>query len=97
MTLEALYPTLTALLDTYFRRLGQGDEAAVRSFLTAEGQAACAAVRAELAELLAAEPDPFELRFYLMSHRFEMVPEEGAEAWFERLGVLLDQSWVWSD
>jgi hypothetical protein len=96
VTLEAQYPCLTALLDTYFRQLGQGDEAAVRAFLAAEGQAACEAVQAELAELLASEPDPYELRFYLMAHRFEMVPEEGAEAWLERLGELLAQSWVWS-
>lgn len=95
--LESQYPALTALLDAYFRQLSQSDEAAVRSFLAAEGQAACAAVQEELAELLASEPDPFELRFYLMSHRFEMVPEEGAEAWLERLGELLARSWVWSD
>ncbi|HEX2573614.1 MAG TPA: hypothetical protein VH877_28955 [Polyangia bacterium] len=96
MTLEAQYPALTALLDTYFRPLGQGDDAAVRAFLAAEGQAACAAVRAEVTELLASEPDPFELRFYLMAHRFEMVPDEGADAWLERLGELLDRSWVWT-
>lgn len=96
MTFEALYPSLTALLDTYFRQLSLGDEAAVRAFLAAEGQASCDAVQAELAELLASEPDPYELRFYLMAHRFEMVPEEGAEAWLERLGELLAQGWVWT-
>ena len=97
MTLEFQFPALTVLLDTYFRQLGLGDEAAIRAFLTTEGQAAGAVVRAELTELLESELDPFELRFYLMSHRFEMVPEEGAEAWLGRLGELLDDGWVFTD
>ena len=89
--LELAYPTLTAMLDGYFRHLGDGDEAAVEAFYAAGGDEARAQVLAELRELAASQHDALDLRAYLMMHRFDMIPDGGAEAWLGHLEALLER------
>ena len=93
MSLDIDYPALTALLDRYFRRAGDGagDDAAVTAFLGAAGDTDREAVLSDIRGLLEASPDPYELRSYLMEHRFEMLPG-GAEEWLRHLEGLLERS-----
>ncbi len=89
MSLDFDYPTLTAMLDRYFRPLGSGDEAAARAFVSECGDGDRDQVLIELDQLAEAQHDPYDLRAYLMVHRYDILPEEGAEAWLATLRDLI--------
>ena len=92
MSIEDDCPALTEMLDAHFRGVGDGDDAAVEAFVATAGDGARERVLTELRALAAMQHDPFELRGYLMLHRFDMIPDEGAEAWLHALAELLERA-----